>query len=392
MSVNQSLMKACITGIGETAYKRWGGMGDRNEFQLACESIQHAVKDAGISLKQLDGFSCFADTSIDASLLQLALGLPRLSFSGSVWGGRGGGPCGALALAVSAVETGQANYVAVFRSLCQGQSRRYGKFYSQRMHADMVGPYGLFSAAQGLAMVAQRYRHVHGFTDEQMARIPLAFRANAQRNPRAVTFGRTLTMDQYVASKKIVDPFRLYDCCLETDGACALIVTTKERARDLPNRAVNVIAAAQGSDPEWGTGAMGSHNMPDAAYITGGQTQLAKQLFATAQLSPKDISVTQIYDHFSAMVFITLEDFGFCERGEGPSYFEAGHGEWPNGRNPINTHGGSLSEAYVHGLNHVIEGVRQLRGQSTSQVDNATTCLITGGSVISPSSAAILGI
>lgn len=392
MGAAASRAKACIAGIGETEYRRWGGIADRNEFQLAGLAIAKAAADAGLRVDQVDGFACFADTSIDSSLLQLALGIPELKVSASVWGGRGGGPCGALALAASAVESGQARHVAVFRSLCQGQSRRYGKFYAQRMHADMVGPYGLFSAAQGLAMVAQRYRHDFGFTDEQLAAIPLQFRENAQRNPRAVTYGRPLTLDKYLASKRIVDPFRLYDCCLETDGACAMIVTTRERARDLKNIPVEIVAALQGSDPDWATGAMGAHNMPGDSYTTGGQRQLAKRLFAIAQMEPKDISTAQIYDHFSAMVFITLEDFGFCARGAGPAYVEAGNIAWPQGKNPVNTHGGSLSEAYVHGLNHVIEGVRQLRGESTCQVEGAATCLVTGGSVISPSSAAILGV
>ena len=392
MSACRATSRACIAGIGETEYRRWGGYTDRNEFQLACAAIATAARDAGLRLDEIDGFACFADPTIDASLLQLALGIPDLKVSASVWGGRGGGPCGALALAASAVESGQARHVAVFRSLCQGQSRRYGKFYAQRMHSDMVGPYGLFSAAQGLALVAQRYRHDYGFTDEQLAAIPLMFRANAQRNPRAVTYGRPLTLEKYLASKWIVDPFRVYDCCLETDGACAMIVTTRERARDLPRKPVEILAALQGSDPEWGTGAMGAHNMPGDSYLSGGQRQLARRLFETAQIAPANIDVMQVYDHFSAMLFSTLEDFGFCARGEAPAYVEAGHAAWPNGRTPINTHGGSLSEAYVHGLNHVLEGVRQLRGESTCQVPGARACLVTGGSVISPSSAAILGV
>ena len=391
MASNAAANRACIAGIAETGYRRWGGMTDRNEFQLACEAVRAAAEKSGLTVDQIDGFACFADTTIDASLLALALGIPDLKFAGSVWGGRGGGPCGALALAASAVETGQARHVAVFRSLCQGQSRRYGKFYPQRMHADMVGPYGLFSAAQGLALAVQRYRHLYGFSDEQLACIPLAFRDNAQRNPRAVTYGRPLTQDKYLASKWIVDPFRVYDCCLETDGACALIVTTRERARDLAQKPVEILAAVQGSEPDWGTGAMGSHNMPGDAYASTGQRQLARRVFAAAQVTPADISVTQIYDHFSAMVFLSLEDFGFCGRGEGPAYVAAGNIAWPHGSNPVNTHGGSLSEAYVHGLNHVVEGVRQLRGESGSQVAGAQTCLVTGGSMISPSSAAILG-
>jgi acetyl-CoA acetyltransferase len=383
--------RACVVGIGETDYQRWGRITDRDEFQLACQAVAAAAADAGLRVDQLDGLSCFADTSIDASLLQLALGMPDLKFSASVWGGRGGGACGALALAANAVEQGQADYIVVFRSLCQGQSRRYGKFYAQRMHADMVGPYGLFSAAQGIALVVQRYRYEHGFDDEDMAAISLLCRENAQRNPRAVMHGRPLDLQQYLGARRVADPFRLYDCCLETDGACAVIVTTEDRARDLAKQPVRILAALQGSDPGYGTGAMGSHNMP-GTYASSGQRQLASRLYARAQIDPEDVDVAQFYDHFSGMLFLVLEDFGFCARGEAPAWFRAGEGAWPHGRMPINTAGGSLSEAYVHGMNHIVEGVRQLRGESTSQVDEARICLVTGGSVISPSSAAILGV
>ena len=384
--------RACIVGIGETEYRRWGGITDQNEYQLACRAIMQAARDAGLSWKAIDGFSCFSDTAIDASMLQLGLGIPRLNFSASVWGGRGGGSCGALALAASAVESGQADYVAVFRSLCQGQSRRYGQFYAQRLHADMGSPYGLFSAAHGLALVAQRYRHEFGFDDDDLATIATTFRDNAQRNPRAVMYGRPLTREQYFASKRIADPFRLNDCCLETDGACAVIVTTRERACDLRHAPVEILAAVQGADPEWFTGAMGAHNMPGDSYTTGGQRHVARRVYERAQLGPADISVAQFYDHFSPMIFLSLEDFGFCERGEGPSFIAAGKAAWPHGALPLNTHGGSLAEAYVHGMNHILEGVRQLRGESTSQVAGARTCLVTGASEISPTSAAILGV
>ncbi len=137
---------------------------------------------------------------------------------------------------------------------------------------------------------------------------------------------------------------------------------------------------------------MGSHNMPGDSYTTGGQRQLAQRLFAKAQVDPQDIAVAQFYDHFSALIFMSLEDFGFCGRGEGPAYIADGRAAWPHGSMPINTHGGSLSEAYVHGMNHIVEGVRQLRGESSSQVDGARTCLVSGASEISPSSAAILGV
>jgi acetyl-CoA acetyltransferase len=220
----------------------------------------------------------------------------------------------------------------------------------------------------------------------------LSSNRNAQRNPRAVMHGRPLTRDKYFASKRVTDLFRLYDCCLETDGACAVIVTTLERARDLRKPPVRILSAVQASDPGWGTGAMGSHNMPDESYATGGQRNAGRRVFEQAQVEPKDISVAQFYDHFSAMTFLSLEDFGFCGPGEAPAWIREKRGEWPDGSMPINTHGGSLAESYVHGMNHIVEGVRQLRGDSTAQVPGARTCLVTGASAINPTSAAILGV
>ena len=381
----------CIVGLGETPYTRWGGIADRTEFQLACEAIVQASADCGLAPSMIDGFATFSDPDVNSSALQVALGMPRLRFSSSVWGGRGGGPCGALGLAAMAVQCGQADYVAVFRSLIQGKSRRYGQFHASRPHADLTVPFGLFSAAQNMALVLQRYRHQYGFSDEDLAAIALTARANANRNPRAVQYGKPLDLEAYLSSRMISEPFRLLDCCLETDGACALIVTTRERASDLSNRPVHILAALHGSGEGWSSGAMGAHNMPGESYVTGNQRELADDLFRHAGVSTADIDVAQIYDHFSGMVFLALEDFGFCDRGEAPAFVRQGGISWPDGKLPVNTAGGSLSEAYVHGLNHVVEGARQIRGQSTSQVSDARLCLVTGGGGTSPTSAAILG-
>jgi acetyl-CoA acetyltransferase len=380
---------ACIVGIGETEYRSWGRIVDRTEFQLAVQAIIAGATDCGLPLAEIDGLVTFADPTINQAVLQQALGMRRLRTSATVWGGRGGASCGALSLAATAVESGQANYVVVFRSLCQGQTRRYGRFYSDRMHASLCAPFGLLSPVQHMALVMQRYRHEYGFEPMQMAEIALICRANANRNPRAVKYSEPLTVEAYSGARMIADPFRLYDCCIETDGACALIVTTPERAQDLNARPVQILAANYGGDAEWSTGAMGAHNMSD--YLTGGQRELGNELFAKAGVTRGDIDVIQIYDHFSGLVFITLEDFGFCARGEGPDYVGEGNVAWPDGKMPMNTAGGSLSEAYVHGFNHIIEGVRQLRGESTSQVEDASVCLVTGGGGISPSSATILG-
>lgn len=383
--------RACIAGIGETDYRRWGGIQDRTEFQLACQAIGAACADAGIATSALDGFATYAEPRIDAATLQLALGMPRLRFSSSVWGGRGGGSCGALAHAAMAVESGRAEHVAIFRSLAQGQSRRYGRFDPARAQGNMAAPFGLFSAPQMLALVLQRYAHRYGLDPADMAEVALTCRDNAQRNPRAVMHGKPLTLAQCLAARPIADPLRLYDCCMESDGACAVIVTTRERARDLARQPVAILAATEYGEDHWGVGPMGSHNMREDRYTTGGQSDLAQELFALAGLTPADVDVAQLYDHFTGMVLIELEDFGFCGPGEAGAFVRNGNLRWPRGGLPINTAGGSLSEAYVHGLNHVAEGVRQLRGHSTSQVADARVCLVTGGAGISPSSAALLG-
>jgi acetyl-CoA acetyltransferase len=199
-------------------------------------------------------------------------------------------------------------------------------------------------------------------------------------------------MDQYLSARIIASPLRLYDCCQENDGACALIVTTRERARNLRKNPVRILAAAQGGNPGWNDGALGSHNMPLAEYGAGNGATLAKQLFTRAGVTPADVDTVQIYDHFTGLVLMTLENFGFCGRGEAGPFVASGNIRWPHGALPLNTSGGHLSEAYIHGLNLVVEGVRQLRNESTSQVQDAEICLVTAGLSASPMSAAILGV
>ena len=188
----------------------------------------------------------------------------------------------------------------------------------------------------------------------------------------------------------IADPHRLFDCCLESDGACALVVTTAERARDLAKRPVGILATEQGAPRGYAFGPFTNANVADELYATGGCEELAGRLYRKAGLGPRDVDVAQIYDHFTGCVLMQLEDYGFCERGEGGAFVERGALQWPDGRLPTNTHGGSLSEAYIHGLNHVVEGVRALRGESTSPVDGAEVCLVTSAACV-PSSALLLG-
>lgn len=380
--------RACVVGVGESAYWRWGEA-PKSELALACDAILAACADAGLAPAELDGFASYSEDRSEPHLLMEALGTERLRWASMVWGGGGGGSCGALAQAVSAVESGQARYVAAFRGLAQGQYFRFGQFHPWSQQADLIAPFGLFSPPQLFALIARRHMHEFGTTSAQLGAVATAFRAHALRNPRAV-MRKPLTLAQHQASRMIADPLRLYDCCLESDGACAAIVTTLERARDLKARPVRVLAAGQGAMAGWGSGMLGGHNMPDAVYASGGQRELAAELYGRAGIDPGDVDVAQLYDAFTATMLFSLEDFGFCPRGQSGPYAASGALAWPDGELPCNTSGGNLSEAYIHGFNLIAEAVRQLRGDSTCQVADAEICVVTGGESVNPTSAAIL--
>lgn len=369
----------CIVGIGETEYTRWGGITDRSELGLACQAIKAACDDAGLDVRTLDGVVSFADDSSQPWFLQEALGLPALRFPAMVWGGGGSGAYAALALADAAIRSGQAERVVVFRSLCQGQHQRFGQGYPLPHSQNFHHPFGMLSPVHALAPLAQRYKAEFGVPDEHFGAVSVAFRRHAARNPRAVFHDRPLTMEQYLAARMIAEPLRLYDCCQENDGACAMVVTTRERARDLRQKPVELLAAGWGNDPGWGSGGLGSHAMPAADYGRGNGRALAARLYGQAGLSAKDIDTAQFYDHFTPFVLQLLELHGFCGTGEGGAYAASGAICWPDGALPLNTSGGHLSEAYIHGLNLALEGVRQLRGTSTAQVANASTCLVSCG-------------
>lgn len=386
---------AHIVGVGQSEFTRHGGIRDKTQFQVTAQAVVAALADAGLAPADVDGFASFSSDDNDASLMQVALGVPRLRWASMVWGGGGGGSCGAIAQASAAIEAGHADVVVVYRGLCQGQSGRFGlhgQFGHSRIHANFVQPFGLFAPAQMMALMVRRFMHRYPHIDaSHFAQVALSARANANRNPAAVMHDRPMTLDDYFASRFIAEPLRLFDCCLETDGACAVVLTTPARARDLRRRPVRLLASAHGSGPGWGSGPLGSHNMPDADYASTNSRHLAGELFARAGVQPGDVDVAQIYDHFAPMVLMALEDYGFCGAGESGEFVTETGIAWPHGGLPLNTSGGQLSEAYVHGMNLVVEGVRQLRGESTAQVADAQICLVTGGLGVSPTSAILLG-
>ena len=373
--------KVCIVGIGESVYYRWGKSPD-SEFKLALQAITAAIDDAGLRVEDIDGFCAFANDRNEPILLASALGVSRIRFTNMFWGGGGGGGSGAVMNAVLALATGSANYVVAYRGLAQGQFGRIGQSRAGGAvdgQAAFAAPFGLMVPAQNYALRIRRHMHLYGTTSRHLGAISVACYKHAQRNPRAVMYGRPITIEDHQNSRIIADPFHLYDCCQENDGAAAVVLTTPERARDLKQRPVYVRAASQG------TGfrpAGGAHNIDN--YATAGFVEVAKDLWERADLTPKDVDVAQIYENFTGQTLMSIEDHGFCKRGEGGPFVEGGRLEWPNGELPINTSGGNLAEAYIHGFELVNEAVRQMRGTSTCQVEGAEVCLVASGPGASP--------
>jgi acetyl-CoA acetyltransferase len=388
---------AAIVGIAESEYTKWGQLTRCTEYQLALETILRAVDDAGLTMDDVDGFASFSNDRNEFSFVASDLGVPAVRYAGMTWIVGGGGACAAVAEAAMAIATGTARCVVVYRSIAMGQFRRFGRALAgdvqgvrpQDTALGFALPFGLLNATVGMALLVRRHMHLYGTTTEQLGHVAVTCRRHANTNPAAVMHGRPMTLADHAAAPRIVEPFGLLDCCLETDGACALVLVSPERARDCRHRPVHVLAAAQGSGPRWGCGAWAMHYMPEADYPTGNTRPLGETLYRTAGIGPADVDVAQLYDHYTGMVLLQLEDLGFCRRGEGGPFAASGALAWPDGRLPTNTAGGSLSEAYVHGLNHVVEGVKQLRGTAVNQVGDAEICLVASGSGI-PTSALLL--
>ena len=379
--------KTAIVGIGETTYYK-RGQSPHSEFKLVLDAIQLAAEDAGIDVRDIDGFASFSDDRNDPPRLMTALGIKDLTFSNMVWGGGGGGGSGAVANAVAAVAAGYSKYVVVYRGLAQGQFGRFGQGPQAPTApggAAFTAPYGLMSPAQSFAMRIRRFMHEHGTEQSALRAISLASYQHAQANPRAVMYGRELTEEIYDNSRMIVEPFHLFDCCQENDGAAALIVTTAERAKDMKQKPAWVMSAAQGSDCRQ---AATAHNSPD--YATSNFKTLAPRLYAMAGLGPEDVDVLQSYENFTGGVLMSMVEHGFCEPDEVNDFFTLENFSAPDGKLPLNTSGGNLAECYMHGLELVHEAVRQVRGESTCQVPDVNVSMVTSGPMVQPVSDLIL--
>ena len=380
--------RAAIVGIGQTEFSKNSG---RSELQLACEAVKAALDDAGLEPADVDGMVTFTMDSNDEIEVARAVGIGDLTFFSRVPHG-GGAAIGVIEQAVMAVATGVAHTVVVYRAFNERSGRRYSTGISEGIvTADLIHwswylPFGLLTPASWVAMFAQRYMHEYGCTGLDLAQIAVSTRKHAVNNPNAFFYGKPLTIEEHQSSRWICEPLRLFDCCQESDGGCAQVVTTVERARDLKAKAAVVrgIGQAAARDQE----NMTSFYRPDITFLPE-MDLVAKQVYAMSGLGPSDVDAAIIYDAFTPIVLWQLESFGFCKRGEAKDFIQDGALE-VGGRLPCNTHGGQLSEAYIHGMNGVNEGVRLIRGASANQPARNDHVLVTAGVGV-PTSGMILG-
>ncbi len=374
--------RAAIVGMGQTAFAKDIG---RPERTIALEAIAAALADAGLTPRDVDGLVRFDLESTTEVEIARNLGIENLRFFASIAYGGGAG-CATVALAAMAIATGQASVVVCWRARNRGSGGRPWAGTGAGVPGDkqFTAPYGLVRPVDQIALLARRHMHEHGTTSAQLGAVAVACRKHAARNPAALM--RTpMTLADHQASRWVAEPLRKLDCCLETDGALAVVVTSVERARDLRQRPAVVLAAAQASGERHFV--MTDYYGP--RFLETPSVFAARDLFARAGVSPADIDVAQLYDAFTPLVLWSLEEYGFCGAGESGPMAASGALEWPDGSLPTNTSGGGLSEAYVHGFNLILEGVRQIRGTSTSQVEGAELSLVTSGAGV-PTSALIL--
>lgn len=379
---------AVIVGIGQTEFSKNSG---RGELQLACEAIHAALDDAGLSPADVDGMTTFTlDASEDVDLVR-ALGVENLRFSSRVPHG-GGGSAGTLAHAMAAVDGGLANVVVAWRAMNERSEARFGIAQmqpSQPMRGSGTGfvewslPFGAMTPAAWTGLQAQRYMDRYDVTNEDLGEVSVLLRRAAATNPAAWFYEQPITREDHQSSRWIVEPvFRLLDCCQESDGGVAFVVTCRERARDLRQPGARILHATQAVPFE--TEVVTNFYHEDLTRFDSG-IATAGELKSRTGLGPEDIDVAMLYDHFTIAVYWHLEAFGFCQPGEARDFVADGHLAL-DGRLPLSPNGGLIGEAYIHGMNNITEAVRQIRGTAANQIDGVENVLVSSGM-----SGAILG-
>ena len=388
--------EAAIVGIGQTEYAK---ALPPTAWELAVEAVLAALADAGVDPADVDGMCRFVAPfeTVSEAMLVRSLGIRELSFFAQA--PHGGEALGAVvAHAAAAVSAGLANIVVVYRALSQSKGGRFGRadrggpsapsaqpgspaadpvadiVVPEEDNRSFAWPYGLLSPGQLFALWATRYAAVHGLTSEDLTRtlgtIAITQRQYANNNPAAMMRDRKLDWDTYRQARMISEPLRLFDLCLENDGACAFVITGAGLARQLRDDPVYVLSATQTLAPY--REPMGIY-VPDLLELF--PPAAADRLFGQAGVRREDIDVAEFYDATSYMPLRSLESYGFAPDGAGWRYV-LDHGTGPDSPLPVNTHGGHLSEAYLHGMNGILEAVRQLRGTACNQVAGAEVALV----------------
>jgi acetyl-CoA acetyltransferase len=373
-----------IVGVGQTAFAKHL---EESEKVLALRAIATALDDAGIAPREVDGLSSYTLEQTEEIEIARNLGTGDISWFSQVGYGGGAG-CGVVGNAAMAVATGQCEVAVAWRSRKRGAagSRPWAGVADRvRGNQQWSRPWGLLRPVDEIAMLTRRYLHEFGATRDHLANVALAVRKHANRNPAAMMHDKVMTRDDYFAARWVSEPLCLFDNCLESDGAGAVVIVSAERARDLRQQPVYVHSWAQSIPRQHQT--MTNYFTDDP--LLGPAYACAERLWRVADFGPDDIDVAQLYDAFSPLIILSLEGYGFCERGDGAAFTDDGALEFDGGRLPVNTSGGGMSEAYVHGFNLIVEGVRQLRGDSCAQVKGAETCLVTSGEGV-PTSALLL--
>jgi len=366
--------QTAIVGIGQTDFSKNSG---RSELQLASEAVRAAIDDAGLRPSDVDGTVTFTQDTNDELALMRSVGIENLRWASRTPFG-GGGACATIEHAAAAVVSGAAEVVVVYRAFNERSGKRFGQPGpgTASTGGGWYRRYGLDTPAKMYSLWFQRYMHEFALTNADFGRYAVVARKHAATNPNAWFYGRPITLDDHQNSRWIVEPIlRLLDCCQESDGGVACVVTSLDRAKDLRRPLVTIEGATQGNvingDVTFNYYGPDLTRFPEAEYT-------ARQLWATTGLTPNDIDVAMIYENFSPVVFYQLEAYGFCGHGEAKDFIADGNIEI-GGKLPVNTNGGLLGEAYIHGVNNILEGVRQLRGSAANQVQGASHVLCSAG-------------
>jgi acetyl-CoA acetyltransferase len=399
--------QAAIVGVGATPYYKRGQSFPETELSMACTAILAALADAGLTVQDLDGFAIYSQ-SCDPAEVASVLGVPEVRFAASLTSG-GGGCAGALGLAAAAIHGKMANVCVTLMTLQQLNKRLGGSAVGGMLAyaaaasggspyggsgippaAAFTGNSGLLSPGHSFSILAQRHMHLYGTKREHFAEVCISQRNNALNRPETAVETKPLTLDDYFNARMISDPLCLFDYTRETDGAVAVITVAADRAKDLRQPPVYIMGSAHGGTGSWGPAIFKYFQAADDEFASSGHRPVAKRMYEMAGVGPDDVDVALLYDHFSPLVIMQLEDYGFCPIGEGGQFVADGNIRWKTGSIPVNTHGGNLSEAYIIGMTHVREAVEQLRGTAINQVEGAEIALVTGGPAALPVSGTLL--